>query len=263
MIDRRGGNSWSALLIRFGKKMEAPYSEGQKRHRQTVDKGVNSYHYGNQSSWTATLDGRLAIDSSEGFMSSCLARYLLRAVLTIAIGTSCAWAQIQHASVTLTVQDPQHNSVQGAVAHVENAARSFSLTASTDETGNAKFENVPFGSFAISVSSGGFQTVSRALSVRSNLPQQITIELPVAPTSSMVEVVDTAVMVSPDAASSYLLLGEEAIEKTPRGAATRQMQAVVAETPGIVVQNNGLLNIRGVEDGILYVEAGATKLGSR
>jgi hypothetical protein len=76
-------------------------------------------------------------------------------------------------------------------------------------------------------------------------------------------VVDTAVMVSPDAASSSLLLGEEAIEKTPRGAATRQMQAVVAETPGIVVQNNGLLNIRGVEDGILYVEAGATKLGSR
>jgi hypothetical protein len=181
-------------------------------------------------------------------LSRCLGYALLPVLIVIA-----ASGQIQHARVGVAIHDVRNDPILGAVAKIDDASTNFSLTGRPDEAGVITFGNLPFGSFALTVSAVGFLPRSQALNIPSNLPQQITIGLVVAPATSTVEVVDTAAMIAPDASSSTLLLGNAAIERTPHGVRTRQIQAIVAETPGIVVQNNGLLNIRGVEDGILYV----------
>jgi hypothetical protein len=182
-----------------------------------------------------------------------LPRFLCCALLPVLIAIPCAWGQMQHARLSVTVYDVRNNPIPGAVAEIEAASMSISLPGRTDETGTATFDNLPFGSFALKISAVGFRPVSQTVNIRSNLPQQVTVRLAIATVTSTVEVVDTAASIDPDATSSTLLLGAAAIERAPRVVHTRQIQALVAETPGIVVQNNGLLNIRGVEDGILYV----------
>jgi outer membrane cobalamin receptor len=178
------------------------------------------------------------------------------ALMATLLRVSSAWAQIQHASIRIEVRDSRNHPVQGAVAHIENDSASFALESQTDEGGKATFENLPLGSFALKVSAQGFAAVSLPLNVRSNLPQQIDVALSIAPRTSVVNVTDTALTVEPDAASSTLMLGHEAMDRTPDGVRTRQMQTLVAQAPGITVQKDGLLNVRGVEDGILYVVDG-------
>jgi hypothetical protein len=184
---------------------------------------------------------------------SCWLCFTLIATL---MGVSSALGQIQHASIRIEVRDSRNNPVQGAVAHIENDSASFAVESQTDEAGKVTFENLPLGSFALKVAARGFAAVSVPLNVRSNLPQQIEVALVIAAKTSVVDVTDTALTVEPDAASSTLMLGQEAMDRTPDGVRTRQMQTLVAQAPGITVQKNGLLNVRGVDDGIVYVVDG-------
>src|SRR5262249_40549220 len=60
-------------------------------------------------------------------------------------------------------------------------------------------------------------------------------------------------LVGPESTSSATTLAANFIGRAPRVNRGRQLQELVATAPGMATENNGLVHVRGVDDGILYV----------
>jgi hypothetical protein len=99
----------------------------------------------------------------------------------------------------------------------------------------------------------GFEVASQPVVVRSNLPVNIEVRLTVAGSKTSVEVGSQENLVERNSSRSTTTIGERAIRHTPRTSRNRLLQELVATTPGSATENNGLIHMRGVDDGILYV----------
>src|SRR5690242_14400951 len=64
-------------------------------------------------------------------------------------------------------------------------------------------------------------------------------------------------LVDPTSSSTETRVDESLIRRLPAGALrSSRWQRVVATTPGLRLENDGLLHVRGVDDGIIYVVDG-------
>ena len=123
----------------------------------------------------------------------------------------------------------------------------------SDSGGRFVFNNVPFGSYVLDVDAAGFRAPAFEVHVRSNLPNTLEVSLDIAETSESITVAGKMALVDGDSASSETRIDRSLIRRAPGAALSRQLASVIATTPGWTTQNNGLLHIRGVDDGILYV----------
>src|SRR4030095_10143187 len=82
------------------------------------------------------------------------------------------------------------------------------------------------------------------------------IKLNVAGAAEAVRVAAPGSLIESESASTETERGEDLIRRAPGAATSRQLQRVIATTAGWATENNGLLHIRGVDDGILYVVDG-------
>lgn len=160
-------------------------------------------------------------------------------------------AQIQIGTVRVTVTDPSADVVAGAVVTLANKITGYKQSATTDERGVANFNNVPFDDYEITVEAPRFQAPTRKISVRSNLPVESAVKLTVPGTKETINVEAESGLIERDSTSSELDLNESSIRRAP--SASRSVQQVVATLPGWTTENNGLLHIRGVDDGVLFV----------
>ncbi len=170
--------------------------------------------------------------------------------LVMAVGAS---AQIQIGTVKGTVTDPTGAVLSGAYVVLDNHITGFRREATTGEQGEFLFNNVPFDPYTLHIDAPGFQPSARSLSVRSNIPIDITISLRVAGASELITVETREGLVETDSSSTEIDIDESFIQRTPGATRSRQLQGLIATTPGWTTQNNGLLHIRGVDDGLLYV----------
>jgi hypothetical protein len=60
-------------------------------------------------------------------------------------------------------------------------------------------------------------------------------------------------LVESESASTETDLAQVQIDELPGVSGSHQLQQIVATTPGMVTENDGLLHVRGVDDGVLYV----------
>lgn len=162
-------------------------------------------------------------------------------------------AQIQIGTVKGTISDPAGALLPGAQVSLENPLTGFRRATATGDQGQYLFNNVPFGSYSLRVSAAGFQTATQTVSVHSNLPVVINIQLNVAVAAESVNVQAENALVQPDSSSTETTIDESVIQRLPNAARGRQMQAAIATAPGWRTENDGLLHIRGVDDGVLYV----------
>jgi hypothetical protein len=102
----------------------------------------------------------------------------------------------------------------------------------------------------------GFQTATYGVSIRSNIPVVINVKLSIAGIRESLSVQTTEALVQPDSSGTATTIDESFIRHTPGATRNRQLQKVVATTPGWRVENDGLLHVRGVDDGFLYVVDG-------
>jgi hypothetical protein len=167
-----------------------------------------------------------------------------------------AWAQIQIGTVKGTVTDPTGAVLPGAKVVLDNSVTGYHKEATTDEHGEFVFNNVPFDPYTVHVTAPGFQPAERAVPVRSNLPVAVNLNLNVAGASESVTVQAKEKLVEADSSSTEVDIDESFIQRTPGAARGLQIQGLIATTPGWTTQNNGLLHIRGVDDGLLYVVDG-------
>jgi hypothetical protein len=165
-------------------------------------------------------------------------------------------AQIQIGTVKGTVTDSAGARLPGAAITLENSLTGFRVTTTAGDEGEFVLNNVPFGSYSLRVSLQDFATATQNFNVRSNIPVAASIHLGVQTVSGSVSVVADEPLVQSDSSSTATTLDESFMRRLPGTAGSREVQDVVATTPGWRIENDGLLHIRGVDDGTLYVVDG-------
>ncbi len=176
--------------------------------------------------------------------------FLAIAVLLSATGAS---AQIQIGAIKGAITDQAGAVVAGAGVWLTNSITGEKVEGVTDGAGGFVFNNVPFNRYTLRVEAKGFASQSRQVTVNSNLPLELSINLSVAGASEQIVVAAPDNLVDPGAASSATTLAANFIGRSPRINRGRQLQELIATAPGMATENNGLLHVRGVEDGVLYV----------
>ena len=168
----------------------------------------------------------------------------------------CATAQIQHGTINGIVTDPAGAVVANAVVKLENPLNGNRYEVMTNARGEFVFNNVPFDQYTLQVSAIGFAVTSQPLVVRSNVPLKVAAELPVATATISLDITAQEGLVVPDSASTSTTIAEDFIKRNPRINRNRGLQELLATTSGTATENNGLVHIRGLDDGVLYVMDG-------
>jgi hypothetical protein len=165
-------------------------------------------------------------------------------------------AQIDIGTVKGTVSDPSNARVARARVSLENPLSGRKSQRLADDQGVFEFDNVPYGSYLLRIDASGFQPYAHEISVRSNVPAQVVVTLEVISARESVTVRAPTNLVQKDISRSETAIDEKSIELAPAVLTRNRLQAVVATTPGWSTENDGLMHIRGVDDGALYVVDG-------
>ncbi|MBO0859329.1 MAG: TonB-dependent receptor [Chloracidobacterium sp.] len=178
------------------------------------------------------------------------ARFVALAMLLLTIS---AHAQIQIGTVKGAITDPTGAAVAGAIIRLTNSITNERVESVTDGAGGFVYNNVPFNRYTLRVEAKGFAPQSRPIMVNSNLPLELSISLSVAGDNEQIDVAAQENLAGADSASSETTLAANFIGRSPRVNRGGQLQELIATTPSVTTENNGLIHIRGVDDGILYV----------
>jgi len=137
---------------------------------------------------------------------------------------------------------------------LQNPLTSRESSVVSDTSGNFRLENVPYGTYILHASASGFSPSSRQVAVRSNVPVAVPFRLTIATEGTEVTVRPSVMQA--DTTRTDVVLDENMIKLTPGVVRRDQLQSVVSTTPGWNTENDGLMHIRGVDDGTLYVVNG-------
>ena len=121
---------------------------------------------------------------------------LLFGVLLLSFGRSNAFGQAT-ASATIqgTITDKSGAVVSGAQVVAKNKATDATRTASSDETGSFRFELLPAGTYAVTVTKSGFGAVTQAIEILVGQTATVNAELKPGAESEVIEVTSEAPVV--------------------------------------------------------------------
>ena len=122
----------------------------------------------------------------------------------------------------------------------------------TDQAGAFALEAVPLGTYTVRVETASRLSGARSVAIQSALPVVVAIEL--TPQAAEHLVVHGAA--EQPAVASRLTIAGDALRSTPARLSSRSLQQMLATLPGWASEDNGLVHVRGVDDGFLYVEDG-------
>lgn len=166
-----------------------------------------------------------------------------------------AWAQMEIGRISGTVADSSGARISRAQIVLENPlSRRKSETIAGDQ-GQFQFENVPYGAYVVRVSAAGFKSSATDLDVRSNVPVRVSVKLEIS-TNKVDLTVEMPDVLGHETPRTETIIDERDIKLTPGVVRRDQLQALVSTTPGWNTENDGLMHIRGVDDGTLYVVGG-------
>src|SRR6266513_988017 len=115
--------------------------------------------------------------------------FLLLSVLSIVLISSISFAQSGSSSLRGTVTDLQGRPVAGATVTLGNAAKNFTRTQDTNESGSYSFSTVPPGTYRIEVEAKGFKKASLTdVHALIDTPANIDVQLEVGSISETVSI---------------------------------------------------------------------------
>lgn len=176
-------------------------------------------------------------------------------ILLAAFGKT-ATAQIQIGTIRGTVTDENSAAIPNADLKLTNVVSGFSARVLSSAEGEFVFNNIPFGNYRIAAAATNFAVETKTIEVRSNAPVRLAFGLRVAGASATVTVAENAEIVDKSSTQTEIRVDRSRIANTANTVRARALQRIVAQVPGAATQNNGLIHIRGIEDGILYVVDG-------
>lgn len=175
-------------------------------------------------------------------------------VVLLLVCARLVWAQ---ASATLEgyVLDPSGAAVAGADVVLENALTGYRIQVHSSEAGAFRIANIPFQDYQLTVRKPGFLEERRTVSLRTNVPVQLSVALAIAEVFEQVAVdaFATADLVDAEATGTRTQLNLAQIEKMPVPVGSRALESVLASFPGFAASANGAIHPRGAHNQMTYV----------
>src|SRR5204862_5831915 len=94
--------------------------------------------------------------------------FIAAAIFLMALAVASVSAQVTGGAVTGNVVDPNGAVVRGATVVLKDKSRGQEFTATTTDSGNFQFPNVPTGIYTITVTAGGFAPATGEVNVSLN-----------------------------------------------------------------------------------------------
>ncbi len=175
-------------------------------------------------------------------------RLVLAALL--ALGTwSAAYAQLQHGLIRGTVVGPDGHPLDAAIVTLLDGLGE-TVTSVPARGGRFELAGVAPGTYSLRADAPPLRGVLQKLTVSGALP--IAVELRLSAALSEEIVVSAGERDAVPAINRITLAGDTIRRAAPR-LRSRALQDAVATTPGWATEDNGILHVRGVDDGFLYV----------
>jgi hypothetical protein len=162
---------------------------------------------------------------------------------------SPAAAQLQLAAINGVVLDADGAAVAGAAVNLVDPLGSVIDSREADAAGRFTFAAVAPGRYALRVSLAPWQPIEQLLTIAAALPVDVTMRLSLR--TSVDVIVDESR--APGSPARRASIAGDSITQVPRRAIARGVQDVIATLPGWATEDNGLLHVRGTDDGFLYV----------
>ena len=156
--------------------------------------------------------------------------------------------QLQLTSLSAVVMDQQGHAVSGAILILGDSLGAELQRLTTDAAGRAAFRDVAPGRYLLQTRAPGAAVFDLPVTVSAALPVEVTIRIPAVVTDAV-----TVEGARADDPSSRSSLGGDSLLQMPVRVRGRGLQDAVATLPGWSTEDNGLLHVRGIDDGFLYV----------
>ncbi len=169
------------------------------------------------------------------------------ALVALAMAADAA-AQASRTTVRGQVTMADGTGVPGITVRVFAAEGGQVAAAMTEPSGSFTVPDVPPGHYRVRAEGAGLQAEA-AVDVRAGAPVEVPLQL-------QVQLQPFDVVESASAGPGELTIGVDALRSRPVRLQSRALPQALAMAPGWAEEDNGLLHVRGVDDGILYVEDG-------
>jgi hypothetical protein len=173
----------------------------------------------------------------------------------LALG-ALAPAQTPPGTVSVTVVDPSGAIVNHAKVVLRNPSLHYEKSAISGDDGSFLFSDVPPGNYSMTANASGFEETTESLAVQPGATVSLNIAMKLAGAQALVEVAAGTALIAPDAIAAYTQIAAARIEKRAGVGGSHALQELIAATPGFATEDDGLLHVRGVDDGVLYVVDG-------
>lgn len=156
-----------------------------------------------------------------------------------------------------TVTDPGGHPIAGAQVTLRNPLTGFEAADQSDGAGRFSIVNIPYQSYSFSVEKEGFQPVAREVVLRTNIPAELDIRLPLASQQTSVDVIaDTLRTVDAESTGTRTELNRTTMERMPVAPTTRGLESMLVSMPGFAANANGAIHPRGAHNQMTYVVDG-------
>ena len=163
--------------------------------------------------------------------------------------SSQASAQLQLATVRGVVLDAGGAPAGGVIIDLTDPLGGIVASRSADPTGRFAFEGVAPGRYTLRATGVASESLLHPVTIDAALPIEITLRFAVR-ANLAVTVAEASV---PDSPTTRASIAGDSIARVPVRGISRGLQEVVATLPGWATEDNGLLHVRGTDDGFLYV----------
>jgi hypothetical protein len=174
-------------------------------------------------------------------------------LLLVAIASPAA-AQLQLTTIDGVVTTPDDRPAVGAAVTLLDRLGNIVRVAVSSADGQFRIVGVPPGSYSMRADASPFRAEVRDLQLGAALP--VTLNLRMSAVAAEQVLVRPSALAESGATSTRVTLGGETLRDASPRMRTRGLQDVLATVPGWGSEDNGLLHVRGVDEGVLYVVDG-------
>ncbi len=147
-------------------------------------------------------------------------------------------------SIEGVVKDPSGGVVAGATVEISYAVSGFHRETATGSDGSFKFTNVPFNSYHLAVTAGGFENYAQDVDVRSAVPATVQISLKIGTAVQTVNV--EAKDLVENESTFHTDIDRGLFDRLPLESASSSVSSLVTlAAPGAVADSNGLVHAIG------------------
>jgi len=161
-------------------------------------------------------------------------------------------AQQQSALIRGLVSGADGQLVAGATVTLLDQLGSRVAATRTEANGRFRLEDVALGTYTLLAEAPPQRSDARIVTVQAALP--IDVELTLAARLAESVIVQGATEAPP--VTTRMTISGEMLRQMPPRLPSRGLQHMLATLPGWAGEDNGLLHVRGVDDGVLYVQDG-------